>query len=118
MLLTTIIIQQPDGAKSYATIESWEGELPVITASREAILRKLPKGAVLVISGKRWAVVDDRGAVALAEGQDPLPGEVWRPKDPRRKTSFRIQEVSNGLVVTDSGRTIQLSRMKRYVRVS
>lgn len=46
------------------------------------------------------------------------PGDVWKPKDPRRKTSFTVLKVEGGEVYTDDGRTIQLSRMSRYERVT
>lgn len=49
---------------------------------------------------------------------DIKPGDRWKPKDPRRKSSFTVVKILDGEVYTDDGRTIQLSRMSRYERVS
>lgn len=46
------------------------------------------------------------------------PGQVWKPKDPRRKSGFTIKAVTATEVVADDGRTVQLERMKRYEKVS
>ena len=48
----------------------------------------------------------------------PRPGEVWRPRDPRRKATFTVKAVTDTEVVAEDGRSIQLDRMKRYERVS
>ncbi len=47
----------------------------------------------------------------------PQPGETWRPKDPRRIATFKVQEVTDLEVVADDGRRISLDRWSRYVRV-
>lgn len=46
------------------------------------------------------------------------PGQVWKPKDPRRKSGFTIKAVTPTEVVAEDGRTVSLERMKRYDRVS
>lgn len=47
----------------------------------------------------------------------PKIGETWRPKDPRRKASFKILDIINDTVHTDDGRTVKLERLRRYVKV-
>lgn len=47
----------------------------------------------------------------------PQPGEVWKPKDPRRKSGFTIKAVTETEVIAEDGRTVSLDRMKRYERV-
>lgn len=49
--------------------------------------------------------------------EEPKVGEVWRPRDPRRKSSFRVVAVNGDVVTTSDGRRIQLARFKRYDRV-
>ncbi len=83
-------------------------------------------GTVLGISGgTKWRINGPENVALvnapkmLAPSKDrPQVGQTWRPKDPRRKASFTIVGVSGGEVRTDDGRTIQLARMSRYVRVS
>jgi hypothetical protein len=47
----------------------------------------------------------------------PAVGERWRPKDPRRIASFVVKDVQGEAVLTDDGRSIDLKRFSRYVRV-
>lgn len=44
----------------------------------------------------------------------PQVGERWKPRDPRRKSSFVVVSVEGDHAVTDDGRKIQLARFKRY----
>lgn len=53
-----------------------------------------------------------------AQASRPQPGETWRPKDPRRIATFKVQEVTDLEVVADDGRRINLDRWSRYVRVA
>jgi len=117
--LTTILIQQPDGAKNCLTIERMEGEPSAVSAARVARDRKLPVGTMLVVSQERWGVTDEHGSVDLFQVPDGgyMPGDSYRPKDPRRKSGFRIKAIEGDKVIADDGRTIQIDRMKRYVRV-
>lgn len=47
----------------------------------------------------------------------PRPGEVWKPRDPRRIAAFKVQEVTATDVIADDGRRVSLDRWRRYVRV-
>jgi hypothetical protein len=47
----------------------------------------------------------------------PRVGDVYRPKDPRRKGSFAVVRIENGVVHGDDGRRVHMSRFKRYVKV-
>jgi hypothetical protein len=47
----------------------------------------------------------------------PRPGEVWKPKDPRRKSGFTIKAVTETEVIAEDGRTVSLERMKRYEKI-
>lgn len=94
--------------------------------------RGFPVGTILSIDTVRWAVVshDPVEVVEAAEprkqerlksepppGVEVEPGQTWRPKDPRRKSGFRVKAVVGDTVVADDGRTVKLKRMKRYERV-
>lgn len=46
------------------------------------------------------------------------PGEVWVSKDPRRSTPFTVQSVDEANFYTTAGRSINLSRLHCYRRVS
>ena len=46
------------------------------------------------------------------------PGEVWVSKDPRRSTPFTVQSVDEDNFYTTAGRSINLSRLHCYRRVS
>lgn len=52
-----------------------------------------------------------------SQNRMPKPGEVWKPKDPRRVASFKVKEVTSSEVIADDGRTVSLERWSRYVRV-
>ena len=116
MILETIAIQPPEGPRSYATIEVRPNETPEGIAFREAVRRRLALGTILVLREQRWGIIDGNGSVALCQ-EGPQPGEVWKPKDKRRKSGFRVKAVQGSTVVADDGRTIKLDRMKRYERV-
>lgn len=86
-----------------------------------------PPGTVLGVSGGRWRVVA-RGEVEevrtassrppMPPGVDPQPGDLYRPKDPRRKQSgFRIKAVTETHVEADDGRQVSLERLKRYEKI-
>lgn len=47
----------------------------------------------------------------------PSVGETWKPRDVRRKTAFKVVDVTPNTVWTDDGRSIQLVRFGRYERV-
>lgn len=47
----------------------------------------------------------------------PLPGERWKPRDPRRKSGFTIKAVTDTEVIAEDGRTVSLDRMKRYEKI-
>lgn len=46
------------------------------------------------------------------------PGEMWVSKDPRRQTPFTVQSVDANNFYTTTGRSINLSRLHCYRRVS
>lgn len=80
---------------------------------------KAPAPAVEVASPKaaspKPAPVKADPAVS-SEVQFPV-GSEWRPRDPRRKSSFKVEKVEDGHVITNDGRSIQIARMSRYDRV-
>ena len=116
MQLETIMIQQPGKPRSCSTIEVRLNETAEGIAFREALRRRLPLGSILTVRGQRWGVIDDAHCIAPCH-EGPQPGEIWRPKDKRRKSGFRVKAVEGNTVVADDGRTIKLDRMKRYERV-
>jgi len=87
--------------------------------------RTFAPGTVLGISGAKWKVLSPGVVAEVLEGQpgpdcleNPRPGQVWRPKDPRRKQSgFTIKAVTETEVIGEDGRTVSLDRMKRYEQI-
>lgn len=68
----------------------------------------------------KWAAKKLKSPSFAKEYRDargPQPGEVWRPRDPRRKASFTIKAVTGTEVIAEDGRTVQLDRMSRYEKV-
>ena len=73
----------------------------------------------------REPLVIEKSPTTLSRVNDQLrsnepaykPGEVWKPRDPRRKSGFTIKAVTATEVIADDGRTVQLERMKRYEKV-
>lgn len=116
MLLETIMIQRPGQPHEYATIEVRPNETTEGIAFRESLRRRLPLGSVLKVRDERWGVIDNTGCIAPFN-VGPQPGEVWKPKDKRRKSGFRVKAVQGDTVVGEDGRTVKLDRMKRYERV-
>lgn len=93
----------------------------------EAILKRLASevGTVFNVTGVKYKLVskDPFELQKLSEpegftGVLPVVGETWKPKDPRRKTSFTVVEVDEDSVLTDDGRRIQLARFHRYERIT
>ena len=81
--------------------------------------RTFPPGTILGVSGAKWQVTGPGEATELLPPREgPQPGEVWKPKDPRRKASgFRIRAVTETHVEADDGRVVSLDRMKRYEKI-
>lgn len=95
------------------------------------LARTFPVGTLLGISGAKWRIlskdppeveevgVQKRPSSVPPPGVElPSPGELWRPKDPRRKQSgFRIKAVTETHVEAEDGRTVALERLKRYEKI-
>lgn len=131
----TIVVQVPGHGSQLVHCRMKPGEGDDEVAKRLSF--RFKSGTVLGIDGAKWRV-DGPGNVTLmfdpidgvypkgngsveerqaAAKELPQPGETWKPKDPRRKASFKVLKVEDDHVHTDDGRTIQLARMVRYERV-
>ena len=86
------------------------------------LAKSFPPGTLLGVSGAKWRVLE-HGMVEevqppRAAPGGPQPGELWRPRDPRRKQSgFRVRAVTETEVIADDGRTVSLERLKRYEKI-
>lgn len=93
----------------------------------ETILRRFssPVGTIFNVTGTKYKVVavEPFELERIESVKESLPsvlpmvGQVWKPKDPRRKGTFTVVELDGDEVVTDDGRRIQLSRFNRYERL-
>lgn len=121
----TIGVRLPDGTRHMAVVRV--GALD----SDEDVLKRISTrvGTRFNVTGTKYEVTSENPfrlkklhqkseAQEVQEGGlTPAVGETWRPKDPRRKASFIVLAVEDGLVKTDDGRSIQLARFNRYERV-
>lgn len=99
------------------------------------LARQFIPGTILGIAGSTWVVQEggqvlqgaERRPSSPPESERPpppseraerpeglAPGQVWRPKDPRRKSGFRIKAIVGDTVVGEDGRTVAVDRMHRY----
>jgi len=122
-------VRLPDGTRHMATVRV--GALD----SDEDVLQRISSrvGTIFNVTGVKYKLVsaDPFRLKKLSESEDSTPlveviktastvptvGERWKPKDPRRKTAFTVKAVEADHVITDDGRTIQLTRFSRYERV-
>lgn len=81
--------------------------------------KTFPPGTLLGVSGAKWRVLGPGDVVeVLPPAEGPQPGDLWRPKDPRRKQSgFRVRAVTETHVEAEDGRLVALDRMKRYEKI-
>lgn len=121
-------VRLPDGTRHMATVRV--GALD----SDEDVLQRISSrvGTIFNVTGVKYQLVsaDPFRLKKLSNSEDgtpiveviktlpttPIVGERWKPKDPRRKTSFTVKEVFADHILTDDGRTIQLARFSRYER--
>lgn len=115
-------VKYPNGAHHVVTLQVG------VLDSDETVLKRLVRevGTVFNITGTKYKVVSIDPFVFKrlgGENEEALPqvlptiGETWKPKDPRRKTSFKIIGLEGDAALTDDGRRIQLSRFNRYERL-
>jgi hypothetical protein len=88
------------------------------------LAERFPVGTTFGFAGAKWKSVskDPPGVVEVgAEAPKaglPKVGQVWKPKDPRRVSSFKVASVTSTDVVADDGRRVSLDRWSRYTLVS
>ena len=97
-------------------------------ASRLVAKGNYPIGTVLGLGSTKWVVLENRGVKQIprllrgeANRRDidldttgPQVGQTYRPKDPRRKSSFTIKAVHADSVEGEDGRVVKLDRISRY----
>lgn len=118
--------------KQVGTVFNVTGTKYRVTSSEPFRLKKLKEdedvSSVEAASPEPVAVQDDnqptpqedepKSERRLAAPVAPAVGERWKPRDPRRKTSFLVVEIDGDHAVTDDGRRVQLARFWRYERLS
>jgi len=105
------------------TLFNVTGTRYIVTSSKPFKLKQIKDDAEPVESKVRTQVKTDsaQGDFKKLESHNetsmPAVGECWRPRDPRRVSSFFVKAIEGDHAVTDDGRRIQLARFVRYDKV-
>ncbi len=78
-----------------------------------------PPGTVIGLESTKWVVQENKRVREIPRLSDtnasgPQVGQVYRPKDPRRKSSFTIKAVHEDSVEGEDGRIVKMDRLGRY----